>query len=461
MADLLSSKATPTKHDTAVTSVSLDQSAARHLRAVKEGQLDFELLQDWFNSLLSSDGKDIFRMKGVLVVAHAQRRFVYHAVHMTFSGEFDEPWGADEARVSKLVFIGKNLNEKALVDAFNACLATPENMKKKAAALRFAIGDEVECMLGAWHRGTVVALVYRDDAMPEGMVAPYQIRLEHNDELIWAPADNECVVRSRHVRDEHRFRATDHVVCNIGGEHRWASGVVLAVNVDDADDPTGGAKLPYIVRLNPPNARNITVMEDDADSIRAEVCFGRRAQSLWFTLFCVPPQPVKAQRFGVGDRVACAIEDGEDNFITWAPGTVIGVNHRVENDAKVLLPQRDWEGDAGCVPYRVQLDAGGRVLVHQDDDWLVRDPAKALASLAEERCHGQHSHQHHTAGHEHGHTAGHEHGHTAGHEHDYTASHDHDHTAGHDHDHTAEGCSHAHDHGLSDHDDSRAHMHTH
>ena len=53
-------------------------------------------------------------------------------------------------------------------------------MKKKVDALRFAVGDEVLCKtdLTEWTRGKVVALMYRDDQMPQGMVAPYQVHLE-------------------------------------------------------------------------------------------------------------------------------------------------------------------------------------------------------------------------------------------------------------------------------------------
>jgi hypothetical protein len=35
----------------------------------------------------------VWQMKGVLAVAHASCRYVFHAVHMTFDGEFGEPWG--------------------------------------------------------------------------------------------------------------------------------------------------------------------------------------------------------------------------------------------------------------------------------------------------------------------------------------------------------------------------------
>ena len=135
-------------------------------------------------------------MKGILAIKHAEQRFVYHTVHMQFDGDFGEPWGEDP-RLCKLVFIGKNLDQAALVERFNACLATPESMQKKCEALRFGIGDKVECNTGEWSSGTVVGLMYRDDRMPPGMVAPYQIELD-NDEagLIWAPKDHKCVIRA-------------------------------------------------------------------------------------------------------------------------------------------------------------------------------------------------------------------------------------------------------------------------
>ena len=111
-------------------------------------------------------------MKGVLWIAHAEQRFVYHAVHMTFSGGFEEAWGQEEPRESKMVFIGKNLDAEALAARFNACLATPENMQKKADALRFCVGDEVECNLGSgrWAPGRVHALLYRDPETETGVL---------------------------------------------------------------------------------------------------------------------------------------------------------------------------------------------------------------------------------------------------------------------------------------------------
>lgn len=41
---------------------------------------------------------------------------------MTFNGEPQSEWKADEPRVNRMVFIGKHLNRKELVDGFEACI---------------------------------------------------------------------------------------------------------------------------------------------------------------------------------------------------------------------------------------------------------------------------------------------------------------------------------------------------
>ena len=95
---------------------------------------------------------------------------------MIVNGGFNEAWADGETRESKMVFIGKNLDAKALAARFNACLATPENLEIKKRALRFAVGDRVECSMGGgWQPGTVVCLMYRDEHMTPGKVAPYQV----------------------------------------------------------------------------------------------------------------------------------------------------------------------------------------------------------------------------------------------------------------------------------------------
>jgi G3E family GTPase len=173
-------------HDSSVTSVSISQ----------EGELDLDAMQKWISYLLQEKGTDIFRMKGVLNIKFSEQRFVYQAVHMIFNGNFTDPWEEGEDRESKLVFIGKNLDAKSLQASFAECVATEEVLDKKRKQLRFAVGDKVECNTGAWSAGEIVALFYRDDGMPPGVVAPYQVKLADGN-LIYAPEDVDELIRKR------------------------------------------------------------------------------------------------------------------------------------------------------------------------------------------------------------------------------------------------------------------------
>jgi len=173
------------QHDASVTSVSI----------FLDGEVDLDSIQEWISKILQERGADIFRMKGVLSIAHAQERFVYQAVHMIFNGSFMEPWAPEEERQSKLVFIGKKLVKAELEAEFFACAATPEFYEKKKRALRFAVGTKVECNTGdGWSPGEVAAQLYRDEYMQPGMLAPYQVKLKDGG-LIYAPADEDQVVR--------------------------------------------------------------------------------------------------------------------------------------------------------------------------------------------------------------------------------------------------------------------------
>ena len=173
------------EHDQSVTSLGFDTS---------EADVDLGLFQDWLQGLLRDEGPNLFRIKGILSVADVPDRYVYHAVHMIFDGRFMDPWAPGE-RVSKLTFIGKHLDHGALKAGFLACLATPENYKKKSEGLRFRVGARVECNRGGgWAAGTVIRHLYREaDDLP-GFLAPYQVELDDGT-LIYCPADAESCVR--------------------------------------------------------------------------------------------------------------------------------------------------------------------------------------------------------------------------------------------------------------------------
>ncbi|KAJ1702819.1 hypothetical protein LUZ63_002598 [Rhynchospora breviuscula] len=100
------------KHDAAVTSVSI----------VSEGTLDLDEVNDWLERLVDEKGEDLYRMKGVISVNDSTGRFVFQGVHSILEGFPGKPWGPDEKRINKLVFIGRNLDETSLRKAFKGCL---------------------------------------------------------------------------------------------------------------------------------------------------------------------------------------------------------------------------------------------------------------------------------------------------------------------------------------------------
>lgn len=78
---------------------------------------------NWLNELLQEQGPDILRAKGILDVSGEDRRLVFQAVHMILEGDFQRDWRADEPRFSRMVFIGRNLDEAKLKSGFEACAA--------------------------------------------------------------------------------------------------------------------------------------------------------------------------------------------------------------------------------------------------------------------------------------------------------------------------------------------------
>ena len=175
------------EHDQTVSSVSV----------AEQRPLDLDSIQRWINYLLTQKGTDLYRMKGVLNVAKCDERFMFQAVHMIFNGEFDEPWAPGEVRESKFVFIGKNLNHEELKTGFEACILTPELEARKTKDLRFKVGDVVECRTeNGFEAGQITALMFRDEFMPTGVVAPYQVQLVSGD-LIWAPEDDDAFIRAK------------------------------------------------------------------------------------------------------------------------------------------------------------------------------------------------------------------------------------------------------------------------
>jgi G3E family GTPase len=51
------------------------------------------------------------------------KRFVFQGVHMILDGDLSREWRPDEKRESRVVFIGRALDEGAIRDGFMACAA--------------------------------------------------------------------------------------------------------------------------------------------------------------------------------------------------------------------------------------------------------------------------------------------------------------------------------------------------
>ena len=88
-----------------------------------ERPLDGRRVTEWLNGVLQAQGPDILRAKGILDVQGEDKRLVFQAVHMILEGELQREWRADERRWSRMVFIGRNLDEAALRRGFEACAA--------------------------------------------------------------------------------------------------------------------------------------------------------------------------------------------------------------------------------------------------------------------------------------------------------------------------------------------------
>jgi G3E family GTPase len=151
-----------------------------------KGEMNFNKLENYISSLIGDvdSAMNLFRYKGVLAVRGMKKKFVFQGVHMLFSGEFsdDLEWGEDEERECRFVFIGRDLDKKALIKGFEDCCAEEK--------LRFKVGDKVKANVGKWVDGIVI------NQWDQGN--PYRIELQDGEKTnIWGPVDTDEFVRAR------------------------------------------------------------------------------------------------------------------------------------------------------------------------------------------------------------------------------------------------------------------------
>ncbi len=88
-----------------------------------DGDVDPAKFMPWLNDLVQREGGKILRSKGILSFKGEPKRFVFQGVHMMLDGDVQRDWKPDEKRLSKVVFIGRDLPEAAIREGFRACAA--------------------------------------------------------------------------------------------------------------------------------------------------------------------------------------------------------------------------------------------------------------------------------------------------------------------------------------------------
>ncbi|WP_395670444.1 CobW family GTP-binding protein [Phenylobacterium sp.] len=99
------------------------ESGIRGISLTSDRPLNGARVTAWLNDVLQKQGPDILRAKGILDIAGEDRRLVFQAVHMILEGDFQRPWRDGEPRYSRMVFIGRNLDEAALKAGFASTVA--------------------------------------------------------------------------------------------------------------------------------------------------------------------------------------------------------------------------------------------------------------------------------------------------------------------------------------------------
>jgi G3E family GTPase len=92
------------------------------LSLTSDKPLDPQRFMPWLQHLVQTEGQKILRSKGILAFAGDDERYVFQGVHMMLEGDHQRAWKPDESRLSRVVFIGRDLPEAAIRDGFEACI---------------------------------------------------------------------------------------------------------------------------------------------------------------------------------------------------------------------------------------------------------------------------------------------------------------------------------------------------
>ena len=99
-------------HDVTVQSVSL-----------RGGEMDPKKFFPWIEKITQMEGPNILRLKGIIALKDDPDRYVIQGVHMLIEGDHQRTWKDGEKHESRLVFIGRELDNEKLKRTFEACQA--------------------------------------------------------------------------------------------------------------------------------------------------------------------------------------------------------------------------------------------------------------------------------------------------------------------------------------------------
>lgn len=102
---------------------------------IKEPLADGKL-SPWLMALLFLSGAELYRVKGIINLENENRQYIFQAVGQQYMHNFGSVWEEGEERVSKLVFIGRNLNRQYLATGLYSCVDTPQKTTAPGAFLR-------------------------------------------------------------------------------------------------------------------------------------------------------------------------------------------------------------------------------------------------------------------------------------------------------------------------------------
>ena len=85
---------------------------------------DAAKLEDFLGAIVNIYGPRMLRYKGVLHMKGTERKVIFQGVHQLMGSDLGPPWGQDEVRASKMVFIGIDLPKDIFLQGMEQCLVS-------------------------------------------------------------------------------------------------------------------------------------------------------------------------------------------------------------------------------------------------------------------------------------------------------------------------------------------------